>query len=1109
MTQAAFPASFAQERLWFLDQLEPGTAAYNIPRAFRITGPLNVDVLTRSFQIVIQRHASLRTVFDSVDGEARQIVLSDVDVNIRVVDLAAFPESERETEALRIASEEGKKPFDLTEGPLLRHILVRLLPETHLLVLVMHHIITDGWSIAILFREVTKCYAALTKNEKPELPELRLQYTEYAQRQREYMSGKVLTREIEHWKNKLAGAQTLLDLPTDHPRPSAHSWHGAREEISLNSATLGKLKALARAERSTLFMVAVAAFQSLLWRYANQESILIGAPIAGRNEVEIEDMIGLFVNTLVFRTDFSTNMSFRDLIQQIRSFALEAYMHQDLPFEKLVEELVPQRSLDTHPLFQVMFTFQNIPKQVFEIPGLRIKEMPFEAGIAKLDLSVEVWENSEFHCQFEYNTDLFELATIRRMLGHFENLLNAVVENPDLSLAKIPIMSVQERQQVLMDWNQTAADYSRDMPLHRAFENQVNRSSNATAFLWAGRNWTYRQLNDEANRLADLLVEKGVTPGSLVGVFLERSPEMVVALLSVLKAGAAYVPLDPAYPPERLRFLIEDASLCSIVTHSSLKNRLPDNGRNALAFDTEVDDLSGEPTTNPSILVSSDQRAYVIYTSGSTGKPKGVEGTHHGAMNRFSWMWRRYPFRAGEVCCQKTNLGFVDSIWEIFGPLLAGIPNVIIAPEAVRDPEEMLQVLAREHVTRIVLVPSLLRTLLDYAPQLEDRVPELRLWSCSGEVLPADLAKRFREGFGEATLLNIYGSSEVAADVTCHEVGERDLAGSVAIGKPISNTQIYLVDEYGEPVPVGIRGEIFVGGDGLARGYLNRPELTAERFVRNWLAPEQSPWLYRTGDMGRFRGNGEIEYLGRVDSQVKLRGLRIELGEIESVLAGYAEVGEAVVVVSGEGEQQKLVAYVVMKEEGKAGPSGVELRRYLRSKLPEHMVPASYWRLEGLPLLASGKVNRGALAGCGGKPLVDQEELAAPGNKVEAKLAEMWRELLGVEHVGREQNFFELGGHSLLVLQVTARIRRMFEVELAVRTVFEAPTIAGLAKEVEKAQAMGLKASTPIPQRRPRAAPANGSQEALLNQLQKLSPQEVQNLLKDLLNGKQGDEFRS
>src|SRR5580700_7170399 len=936
MTRSAFPASFAQERLWFLDQLDAGTAAYNLPRAFRIIGPLKADILTQAFETVTQRHAALRTVFDSVEGEARQIVLSHVDVKIPVIDLTGIPKSERESEALRIAGEEGKKPFDLNEGPLLRPILVHLDEELHLLILVIHHIVTDGWSIALLFGEVTKCYAALVKNETPELPELPLQYAEYAQWQREYMSGDVLGNEIEHWKRKLAGAQTLLDLPTDHPRPRGHSWHGATEEISLDAAFLAKLKALAQTERCTLFMIAMASFQALLWRYTNQESILIGTPIAGRSEIEVENMIGLFVNTLVFRADFTHNLSFRQLMQQVRSFALEAYTHQDFPFEKLVEELIPQRSLDTHPLFQVMFTFQNIPKQIFEIPGLTIKEMPFEAGIAKFDLSVEVWENSEFHCQFEYNTDLFERVTIRRMLGHFENLLRAVVENPDLSLAKIPIMSVQERQQVLMDWNQTATDYSRDMPLHRAFEIQVNRSPDATAFLWAGRKWSYRQLNDEANRLADLLVEKGVTPGSLVGVFLERSAEMVVALLSILKAGAAYVPLDPAHPLERLRFLIDDASLGSIVTHSSIKNLLPENARNVLAFDTEGDGLSGEPTTNPSILVSSDQRAYIIYTSGSTGMPKGVEGTHRGAMNRFSWMWRSYPFRAGEVCCQKTNLGFVDSIWEIFGPLLAGIPNVIIPQEAVRDPEEMLQVLARERVTRIVLVPSLLRTLLDHAPNLQHRVPDLKLWSCSGEILPADLAKRFHQACPHATLLNIYGSSEVAADVTCHQVGERDLASSVAIGKPISNTQIYLVDENGEPVPVGVRGELFVGGDGLARGYLNRPELTAERFVRNWLAPEQSPRLYRTGDLGRFRGNGEIEYLGRVDSQVKLRGLRIELGKIESVLATHAEVAEAVVMVSGEGEQQKLAAYLVIRDENRA-PSAGELRRYLRTKLPEHM----------------------------------------------------------------------------------------------------------------------------------------------------------------------------
>jgi acyl-coenzyme A synthetase/AMP-(fatty) acid ligase/acyl carrier protein len=491
----------------------------------------------------------------------------------------------------------------------------------------------------------------------------------------------------------------------------------------------------------------------------------------------------------------------------------------------------------------------------------------------------------------------------------------------------------------------------------------------------------------------------------------------------------------------------------------------------------------------------------VIYTSGSTGTPKGVEGTHRASMNRFSWMWRNYAFKAGEVCCQKTNLGFVDSIWEIFGPLLAGVPNVIIPHETARDPEEMLQLLARERVTRIVLVPSLLRTLLDRAPQLQRRVPDLRLWTCSGEVLPVDLAKRFREGFPDATLLNIYGSSEVAADVTCHEVAKGELASSVAIGKPISNTQIYLVDEYRNPVPIGMRGQIFVGGDNLARGYLIRPELTAERFVTNWLAPELSPRLYRTGDLGRFRWNGEIEYLGRVDSQVKLRGLRIELGEIESVLSSHAGVREAVVMVSGEGEQQKLAAYLVMRDASKSAPSAGELRRYLRTKLPEHMVPASYWQVEALPLLPSGKVNRPALVGFGGMPLLDHEELAAPRNEVEAKLAEVWQELLEVEKVGIEQNFFELGGHSLLVLQVAARIRRIFDVELPVRSVFEAPTIARLAVEVQKAESMGLKARTPILQRRPRTPSV--SRETLLAQLDGLSSTELQNLLQRVIDGKQ------
>ncbi|HWO37729.1 MAG TPA: amino acid adenylation domain-containing protein, partial [Candidatus Acidoferrum sp.] len=856
MSPRTFATSFAQRRLWFLDQLEPGTAAYNLPRAFRIIGPLDLEILRRALDTVVRRHASLRTMFESVHGEPRQLVLPDSNVDVPLIDLTNLPETERETEALRIVGEEGRKPFDLTAGPLLRTLVVRLGPERHIFLMVMHHIITDGWSISILFREVTTCYAAFARDEEPDLPELPVQYAEYAQWQRECMNGEALTREIEHWKSKLTGAQSLLDLPLDHPRPTVASWHGATEEISLDSVTLAKLKAMAQAESATPFMVAMAAFQALLWCYTKQESILVGTPVAARSEIEFEGIVGLFANTLVFRSDFSNSLTFRELIRQVRGFALDAYTHQDVPFEKLVEVLVPQRSLDTHPLFQVMFTFQNIPKQVFEIPGLSIKEIAFEAGIAKFDLSVEVWEDREFHCQFEYRTDLFEQSTMRRMLRHVETLLHAAFENPDLRLAELPMMNAQERAQVLVEWNSTAADYSRDLTIHGAFEQQVSRTPEATALLSEGNRWTYRHINDDANRLAHLLVKKRIGAGCLVGILLDRSVEMVVALLAVLKTGAAYVPLDRGYPAERIKLMLTDAAVSGVITVSALKDRLPGDARNVIELDND-EGLKREPSTDLPGSISGEQIAYVIYTSGSTGAPKGVEGTHRASMNRFAWMWRAYPFASGEVCCLKTNLTFVDSIWEIFGPLLAGVPAVIIPQEAVLDPELLLQVLARERVTRIVLVPSQLRGLLEHTPNLEQRVPALKLWSCSGEVLPGDLADRFRAAFPGARMLNIYGASEVAADATCHEVTERH-SSSVPIGRPISNTQVYLVDECSHPVPIGIRGEIYVGGEGLARGYLNQPKLTSERFVRNWIAPGQSARLYRTGDLGRWRGDGAI-----------------------------------------------------------------------------------------------------------------------------------------------------------------------------------------------------------------------------------------------------------
>ncbi len=1099
VSQTAYPASFGQRRLWFLDQLEPGTAAYNLARAFRVTGPLDIPVLTRAFEAIVRRHESLRTVFDSVDGEARQIVLSDMEVQIPVVDLTDIPQHDREKQALRIASEEGKKTFDLTRGPLLRAVLVRLGPKQHLLILVMHHIVTDGWSIAVLFREVTRCYEAFSRGEEVNLPSLPLQYAEYAQLQREYMSGEMLEKQIDYWKGKLAGAQTILDLPTDRPRPTGHSWHGANEELRFDGNILAELKALAKNEGGTLFMVALAAFQALLRRYTMQESILVGTPVAARNELEIENVIGLFVNTLVFRADFSEDLSFRDLVRQVRASALEAYMHQDLPFEKLVEELVPQRLVDTSPLFQVLFTFQNVPKQVFEIAGLAMEELGFETGIAKLDLAVEVFETEEFIWQFEYNTDLFDKQTIRRMLGHFRNLVSAVIRNPDLPLARIPLMSAQERQRIVKEWNRTDCSYPQAC-IHELFELQAERTPDATALLFQGKEFSYGQIDADANRLAHYLIKKGVRRGGLVGVSVARSPEMVVALLGVLKAGAAYVPLDPSYPVQRLEFMLRDAGVGCVISGSG--REFSSEGSSFVDIDRERELIRGESASTPSSAQSNDQPAYVIYTSGSSGSPKGVEGTHRGAVNRFAWMWQTHPFQPGEVCCQKTNLGFVDSVWEIFGPLLAGVPNVIIPPEVVQDPEELLRTLAHEEVTRIVLVPSLLRSLLDHSPNLAQRIPRMKLWSSSGEVLSAELAKRFLAAFPEATLLNIYGSSEVGADVTCHLVCEADqTAGSVAIGKPISNTQVYLVDEYSNPVPIGVRGQILVGGDGLALGYCNRPELSQERFVPNRLAPAQSARLYKTGDLGRFRANGDIEYLGRVDGQVKLRGMRIELGEIETILASHDEIREAVVTLHEEGGQQMLRAYLVPRD-GKCPMAG-ELGRLLRSKLPEHMVPASYCRIPKLPTLPSGKIDRKALSPGVGVPIRDGQELVPPRNEAESRLAEIWRELLAVDQVGIDQNFFELGGHSLLVLQMIARIGRIFQVELPVRSVFEEPTIEGLAVELEKAQALGLKAPTPIVPRHAASANTGASREAILSQLDNLSAAELQSLLNSMIDGKQ------
>jgi amino acid adenylation domain-containing protein len=1044
------PLSHAQEQVWVHAQLAPELPLYNEPVTIHYSGRLDVSALERSFNEILRRHEAWRTCFVVVDGQPFQEVKDHLSISLPVIDLRSIPDEQREATATAIATADARIPIDLGQTPLFRAKLIRLQDEEHRLYLTLSHIIFDGVAIYRVFLpELVALYKAYSAGEPSPLPDLAIQYPDYACWERRTFTPQTLAKDIEYWREKLSGNLPEIYLPTDRPHTQSQTFRGSMYPFRVNAALTTALRNFCRSEGVTVFHLLLAGFAALLYRYSGEEQIPIGSVTAGRNRPETQPLLGYFLNTVVIPADLSGNPSFRSLVQRARNWTIDALDHDRVPFEDLVRELKVQRDLSRSPLFQAMFSLE--PPMPDVDPAWRLTQMDVDTGATKYDLYLELDERAdEVLARFHYSTDLFDLDTLVRLAANWLRLLESAVADATQSISEWSVLSSEERRRILVKWNETAAEYPRNLTIHRAFEEQVERTPQATALRCEGRRWTYREINEEANRLAHRLVNEGIDSSSLVGIFLPRSAEVVIALLGALKTGAAYVPLDPTHPSERLRFMIGDAALSAIVTHSSIQEQLPANTKGVVVLDRE-ERLRGEPTTNIASAVSSDQndpRAYVIYTSGSTGVPKGVEGLHRASMNRFAWMWRTYPFQPGEVCCQKTNIGFVDSIWEIFGPLLAGVCSVIIPQEVARDPEELLQVLAREHVSRIVLVPSLLRTLLDHAPDLRQRVPELKLWSCSGEVLPAALAKGFREAFPEATLLNIYGSSEVAADVTCHETTDRDLISAVAIGKPISNTQIYLVDERLNPVPVGMRGQIFVGGDGLARGYLNRPELTAERFVTNWLAPERSARLYRTGDWGRFRANGEIEYLGRVDNEIKLRGQRMELGEIESVLCSHAAVRQAVVIAREDvpGEKRLVAYYTAADADGQ--PSGAAgLRSFLSSKLPDYMVPAAYVRLTSMPLTPSGKLDRKAL------PAPEADAYAVhgyeePQGEIETALSAIWSDVLKLDRVGRHDNFFALGGHSLLAVTLIERMRRK-GLQVDVRALFATSTLAELAATVE------------------------------------------------------------
>ena len=1092
------PLSHAQEQVWVHAQMAPEVPLYNEPVTIHYSGPLDVAALECSFNEILRRHEAWRTCFVVVDGQPFQEVAEQLSISLPVIDLRNIPEEQRDATAVALATADAQIPIDLGKTPLFRPRLVRMADEEHRLYLTLSHIIFDGVAIYRVFLpELAALYKAYAAAEPSPLPELAIQYPDYAAWERRTLTRETLAKDIEFWREKLSGPLPEVYLATDRPHTRTQTFRGSMYPFRLNGKLATELRNFCRREGVSLFHALLAGFAALLYRHSGEERIPIGSVTAGRNRPETEPLLGYFLNTVVIPADLSRNPSFRSLVQRARNWTIDALDHDRVPFDYLVRELRVQRDLNRSPLFQAMFSLEPPMPEVD--PAWRLTQMDVDTGATKYDLYLELDERAnEILARFHYSTDLFDRDTMVRMAADWQRLLEYGVAHADARVSELPVLSADDQRRIVVEWNCTGQSYP-DVCIHELFESQAARSPEFVAVAAPGSRLTYRELNERANQLAHDLVRSGVGPEVPVGLCLNRGAEMVVALLAVLKAGGAYVPLDPRLPDERLARMLADVKPKTIITDRSQHREV--FGVSAIYVDSDWNLISSESTENLNREVRPSSLAYVMYTSGSTGRPKGVAVEHRSVVNLLHSMQREPGLSAQDVLLAVTTLSFDIAGLEIFLPLITGARLFIASDADVVDGNRLGELLVESGATLMQATPTTWRLLIAAG---WPGAPNLTIL-CGGEEMTPDLAQQLARRCG--SVWNVYGPTETTIWSSMYRVSGNE-ESTVSIGRPLANTSIYILDAHLQPVPANVTGEIYIGGDGVARGYLNRPELTAERFVAISVEAGKSVRLYRTGDLGRFRANGNIECLGRLDNQIKLRGQRIELGEIESVLASHPGVGQAVVTISGNSaEQQKLSAYVVAKG-GVSSPADGELRRYLRTKLPEHMIPASYWQLEALPLLPSGKVNRSALVGSGGRALADHEELAAPRNEMETKLAEIWRELLEVKQVGIEQNFFELGGHSLLALQVTARIRRAFEVELPVRSVFEAPTIAALALEVQKAQALGLKTRTKFPQRPNHASPAVSLQEELATQVDKMPAQDVRDLLKDLLEGKQNYEFR-
>ncbi|WP_455825760.1 non-ribosomal peptide synthase/polyketide synthase [Pseudomonas graminis] len=1093
-----FALSYAQQRMWFLWQLDPASGAYNLPGAVRLKGALNLGAMQQAFASLVARHETLRTVFQRQADEGLVQVAVQPSLAIEQLDLSELPAAEREQAVNDAATRQSLLPFDLEQGPLLRVQLLKLEPQEHVLLLTLHHIVSDGWSMNVLIDEFIRLYDAHECNETPQLTPLPIQYSDYALWQRRWLEAGEQARQLEYWQARLGDEHPVLELPTDHPRPAMPSYQGTRHNFAIEPALAAQLRACAQQHNVTLFMLLLGAFNVLLHRYTGQGDIRVGVPIANRNRTEVEGLIGFFVNTQVLRTELSGQTRVSELLQAIKEHALGAQAHQELPFERLVEALKVERSLSHTPLFQVMYNHQPVVADIASVStasGLELALVEWQGRTTQFDLTLDTYEKSgTLHAALTYANDLFDAPTIARMAGHWISLLQAIVADGELRIGELPMLAADEQQVLVQAWNQTAQTYPTERGIHHLIEDQVKATPDAPALIFGATTLTYAQLDARANQLAHALREQGVGPDVLVGICVERSVEMVVGLLAILKAGGAYVPLDPEYPQERLAYMIEDSGIQLLLSQQRLLPSLPAAGVRVIALDQPGVWLEGYSTESPAVNIHALNLAYVIYTSGSTGKPKGAGNSHLALVNRLCWMQQAYGLDASDAVLQKTPFSFDVSVWEFFWPLMTGARLVVAAPGEHREPARLIETIGRHAISTLHFVPSMLQAFI-HEPGVQ-ACSSLRRIVCSGEALPLDAQIQVFAKLPQAGLFNLYGPTEAAIDVThwtCIDEG----ADSVPIGRPIANLGTYVLDAQLNPVPAGVSGELYLGGSGLARSYHRRPALTAERFVPSPFG--DGARLYRTGDRVRQRAGGVIEYLGRLDHQVKLRGLRIELGEIETRLMQHPGVREAVVLVQG-GKQ--LVAYLVLE-----GEAPTDLKAWLLSSLPEYMVPTHLVHLAKLPVTANGKLDRKAL------PLPDtapQQAYSAPENALQIALAAIWSDVLGVEQVGLDDNFFELGGDSIISIQVVSRARQA-GIRLSPRDLFQYQSVRSLALVasfeqavvVDQGPAMGEVILTPV-QRSffEQAIPAreHWNQSLLLTPREALAPARLDAALTQVIN---------